>query len=120
MKTEKELTGYPSIDKPWIKYYSDEAINASLPEGSIYEYLWKSNKDYLDDIAIDFIGKKICYGELFSRIRHAASCFYEIGIRAGDIVVLMMLNTPEAVISLYALNYLGAIADFMKMVFSQS
>ena len=28
---EKELTGYPSIDKPWLKYYSDEAITAPLP-----------------------------------------------------------------------------------------
>ena len=25
-------TGYPSIDKPWLKYYSQEAINAPLPE----------------------------------------------------------------------------------------
>ena len=27
MPTEKKLTGYPSIDKPWLKYYSEEAIN---------------------------------------------------------------------------------------------
>lgn len=24
MPENKTLTGYPSIDKPWIKYYSDE------------------------------------------------------------------------------------------------
>ena len=36
---EKELTGYPSIDKPWLKYYSDEAITAPLPECTMYEYL---------------------------------------------------------------------------------
>ena len=35
-----ELTGYPSIDKPWLKYYSGEAINALLPECTIFEYLW--------------------------------------------------------------------------------
>ncbi len=27
-----EMTGYPSIDKHWLKYYSEEAINVSLPE----------------------------------------------------------------------------------------
>ena len=32
----EELTGYPSIDKPWLKYYSEEAINAPLPESSLY------------------------------------------------------------------------------------
>lgn len=30
MPTEKELTGYPSIDKPWLKYYSEEEINAKF------------------------------------------------------------------------------------------
>lgn len=24
--SEQKLTGYPSIDKPWLKYYSEEAI----------------------------------------------------------------------------------------------
>ena len=24
---EKELTGYPSIDKPWLKYYKEEDRN---------------------------------------------------------------------------------------------
>ena len=48
MKEEKQtLTGYPSIDKPRLKYYSEEAINAPLPECTIYEYLWNSNKEHL-------------------------------------------------------------------------
>ena len=25
----KKLTGYPSIDKPWLKYYSEEARSES-------------------------------------------------------------------------------------------
>lgn len=33
--SEKELTGYPSIDKPWLKYYSEEAINAQIPQCTI-------------------------------------------------------------------------------------
>ncbi len=34
-----ELTGFPSLDKPWMKYYTNEQINAPFPEGSLYEYL---------------------------------------------------------------------------------
>lgn len=26
-KKLEQLTGYPSIDKPWLKYYNEEAIN---------------------------------------------------------------------------------------------
>lgn len=32
---EKKLTGYPSVDKPWLKFYSKEAINAKMPSDSI-------------------------------------------------------------------------------------
>ncbi len=37
MQTEgKFTTWYPSIDKPWLKYYSQEAITAQMSQGSIY------------------------------------------------------------------------------------
>ena len=41
--TEPNLTGYPSIDRPWLKYYSEEALNAPLPEGSMYDYMTACN-----------------------------------------------------------------------------
>ena len=66
--TNKKLTGYPSIDKLWLKYYSDEAINTPLPECTLYELLWENNKDHLEDIALNYYGHKVTYGQLFSRI----------------------------------------------------
>ena len=62
METKKKLTGYPSIDKPWLKYYPDEVINAELPTGTIYEYLWENNKNYPNDTALIYFGKNITYG----------------------------------------------------------
>ncbi len=32
-------TGYPSIDKPWLKYYTEEMINAVQPNISMYQYI---------------------------------------------------------------------------------
>lgn len=29
---EQKLTGYPSIDKPWLKYYTEEAIACPFTE----------------------------------------------------------------------------------------
>ena len=63
--TDKKLTGYPSIDKPWLKYYSEEAINAPLPEKTLYQYIWDNNKNYLKNIALNYFGKKISYGTFF-------------------------------------------------------
>ena len=48
MKNLQELTGYPSIDKPWLKYYSEEAIKNLLYfmiGSKSYNNLSKSNKN---------------------------------------------------------------------------
>ena len=114
----KNLTGYPSIDKPWLKYYSKEAVSAKIPECSIFEYVWQNNKDHLDDIALIFYNKKITYGELFKKIDIFAKCFLNIGVKCGDLVTLIMLNQPETVYCLYALNKIGAIASFVNVLSS--
>lgn len=84
MIQEKTLTGYPSIDKPWLKYYSEEAINAPLPECTIYEYLLGQNKDFLDDVAIVYLGRKISYKELFANIDRVADSFWSLGVAHRD------------------------------------
>lgn len=113
METEKKLTGYPSIDKPWLKYYSQEAINAKLPECTMYELLWRSNKDYRDNTALNYYGRKFTYGQLFEGIEKTAKAFSSLGVKKGDIVIICTVNTPEMVYALYALNRLGAVANMV-------
>ena len=110
---EKVLTGYPSIDKPWLKYYSEEAINAPLPEYTIFEYMWENNKDHLDDIAIIYFNRKITYGELFRNIDKTASAFSALGVKQGDVVSFVAITTPEIIYSFYAVNKLGAVANML-------
>jgi len=115
---QTKLTGYPSIDKPWLKYYSKEAINAPLPECTIYEYLWENNKLHLDDIAIIYYEKKITYWELFKKIDRVAAAFAYIGVKKGDVVTMLVLNQPETVYCLYALNKIGAIPTVINVLSS--
>lgn len=119
MTTEKKLTGLPSIDKPWYKYYSVETINAPLPKMTLYQYAWENNKNNLNDVAFRYFGKKITYKKLFEQIKRAASAFYELGIREGDIVTIMSTHTPETIIAIYGLNYLGAVANIVYMTLSE-
>lgn len=116
MQTEKKLTGYSSIDKPWLKYYSQEAVNMRLPECTIYEYLWENSKEHLEDIALNYYDRKLTFGELFNRIDDAARSFISIGVRAGDIVTFAVLACPETVISFYALNKIGAISNMINVL----
>ncbi len=115
---EKKSTGYPSVDKPWLKYYSEEAINTPLPECTMYEFLWQNNKDFLDDVALRYYGTKITYRKLFENIQKAASAFYAMGVRPGNIVTIMSMHTPEAICAIYALNYIGAVANMVYMTLS--
>jgi len=111
---EKKMTGYPSIDKPWLKYYSEEAIYAPLPECSIFEIICERNQDNLNRTAIDYYGNKISYKKLFYHIDLIASALVKHGIRKGDIVSICMLNSPETIYLIYALNRIGAVANLIS------
>ena len=113
MNTEQKLTGYPSIDKPWLKYYSEEAINTDIPRKTMYQFIYENNKDYLENIALNYYGRKFTYGEMFRNIEKAAKAFSALGIKKGDIVIICTVNIPEMVYALYALNRLGAIANMV-------
>lgn len=110
---ETNLTGYPSIDKPWLKYYSEEAIHAKVPECSIYEYLYENNKEHLDDKAINYEKRWISYRELFLNIDKVANVFYAEGIREGDIVTIIAPAIPEVIYLFYALSKIGAVSNFI-------
>lgn len=111
--SKKTLTGYPSIDKPWLKYYSEESINAPLPEKTIYEYLWEQNKSHLEDTALIYFDRKITYKELFENIDNTAKAFEACGVKSGDVIVMTTVTTPEVIYAFYALNLLGAIANIV-------
>lgn len=112
---KKELTGYPSVDKPWLKYYSEEAINAPIPKCTVYEYLWNANKDHTEDVAITYFDRNITYSELFENIDKVTSAFANAGIKHGDIVTMCTVSTPETIYAFYALSRLGAISNLIDL-----
>lgn len=112
---EAQMTGYPSIDRPWLKYYSKEAIEAPLPEGSLYDYMISCNRDHMDDTALTYFGKKMTYRQLDARIGECAKALTAYGVGKGEIVSLCMLTMPETLILLYAVNRIGAVCNFLVL-----
>lgn len=118
MITVDKKTGYPSIDKPWLKYYDCEFAESDIPDMSIYQLAVEYNKDNLDKVAIDFRssitnyskGIKITYRKFFESVREAAKASYELGIREREIVPIILPNIPEARILIYANSILGAVS----------
>jgi len=116
---ESNLTGYPSIDKPWMRYYSEDARNAKVPECTIYESIYNHNKDYLQDVALLYFGKKITYKQLFAQVEKVQKAFMMQGVKDGDDVALCVTAIPEAVYAILALNKLGANAYMLNPTFTE-
>ena len=108
-----KITGYPSIDMPWLKYYTEEQIISSIPNMSAYDYLKILNTNNLKLTAIEFLGQKITYKELFKTINKVAKSLNSIGVKKGDIVTIILPACPEEVYLLYALDQIGACANFI-------
>ena len=104
IKTEKHL---------WDKFYPKDKRSIEVPNMSLYEFIYSENKNRLNNIALNYFNKKTTFSELFSQIDLCARAMRSQGIRPGDVVSVCMANTPEAVISFYAISKIGAIANMI-------
>lgn len=111
---KKEQTGYPSIDKPWLKFFPKEALSDTINPYTLYEQLKISNEDNLEEVALSYNGEKVTFRKLFSSIDKVAGALLSIGVKKGDIITLCLPNIPEFVYSFYAINKIGAIASLIE------
>ncbi len=118
MNTESKLTGYPSIDKPWLKYYSEEALSIPIPEKTVFQSIYENNCEHLSDIALEYFGRKITYKTLFENVELVKNAFVANGVKKGDRVIMFTSSTPELVYAVLALCRIGAVANMINPVFT--
>ncbi len=95
----------------WKKFYNKKDMVLDIPNISLYEYLKDKCPRNKNRIAIEYLGTKITYKQLYEKIDLTASAFKSQGIRKGDVVTILSANIPEALYSIYALNKIGAVAN---------
>ena len=108
MKLTKEYL--LDLKRKILEFDDISKIEEYLPKESAYQFLLDCNKDRMNRCAINYLGRKISYKSLIDKIDNCAKAFSEIGVKQGDVVCIAMLSTPEAIISFYALNKIGATA----------
>ena len=112
-KIQGPPTGYASLDKPWLKWYDEEAITFIPPKNTLLKHLKENVNDNIDDIAITYFGKKITYGGLFQKIDEASKALTSIGVKENDRIMYLMPNIPETAYLLYGGSQLGAVSDYV-------
>ncbi len=112
-KTEKNMTGYPSIDRPWLKYYKNDYIAAEIPYKSAVSYAFEMNQKRLDYPAIDSLEGKYTYRETFDLIQKTAAALQSFGFGKGDIALIMLPAMSYEVFLFYAIDMVGGAMSFL-------
>ena len=110
---ENKKTGYPHIDRPWMKYYDGLYIPNGEPTIGMVDLLKERNKWRKSKVAVEYYGKKISYDELWERANNASKVLSNLGVKQGDIILSMVPNIPEERDIWFGASQIGAIADYI-------
>lgn len=108
-----KLFKHSNNNQPWVNYYSEENKEIKYTDQTIYNFLVECVGEDTDLVALNYFGTRMSFGEMFDKIDNAAKAFRSIGVKQGDVVTICLPNTPEALISFYAVNKIGAVADMI-------
>ncbi len=93
----------------WVDAY-DPAVRRTLdyPGGTLIDAFDRFTREFRDRPALDFFGARTSFGELRRAVAAVAGHLYELGVRRGDQVALLMPTCPQHVIAFYAVLACGA------------
>jgi len=106
--------------KPWLAQY-DPSVPYSLlyPALNIPQVLDQAVKDYPRKVCLHFQGTDLTYQQVSDASDNLARWLIASGVKTGDRVGLMLLNSPQFVISFFAVQKAGAVVVAMNPFFKK-
>ncbi|MCL2185711.1 MAG: acyl--CoA ligase [Treponema sp.] len=95
--------------QPWLKHFGAMPENINYPPLSLFAMFKGEAVKNPDLDGLIFFDKKTSKSLLLKQIEHMSRQFAVQGIKKNDKVIVCLPNIPQAVVSFYALNRLGAI-----------
>ncbi len=99
-------------DSPWFRHY-EEGVPRTIPYPDLT--LPDVLERFPDRVALRFFldarlpAPALTYGELREQTLRFATALFQLGVRKGDRVALMLPNCPQQVVAFYGTLRLGAI-----------
>lgn len=87
---------------------------------TIGELIEKQAEKYSDRIFLYFEDQKITYRDFNIIVNRVANGFQKLGLGKGDMVAIMLPNSPEFLLTLMGLNRIGAVQVPINIRFRQS
>ncbi|NTU84010.1 MAG: long-chain fatty acid--CoA ligase [Chloroflexales bacterium] len=109
------------MEKPWLSSYEQGVPQClTYPNQTLSDMLHMAARTYPEKTATNFVlrymlggrftvGGKLTYKQLDEQVDRMATALYQIGVRKGERVALMLPNSPHYVIAFFAAMRLGAI-----------
>lgn len=106
-------------ERPWYKCY-DAGVprHIDYPEITLNEMLEDAARKYPDAPCTIFKGAKITYREMNELSDRLAAGLADLGIKKGDRVGIFMPNTPQFVLSYFAILKAGAVVVAINPLYS--
>ena len=102
------------METRWNKYYPEWTGDGYVkPSGTMYSRLAEVCKEQPYRTAYEYYSLKVTYSDMLSQVDTAAVMWQKLGVTAGDGVCLCMGGCPDIVVSIYALDKLGAVISLL-------
>jgi len=104
--------------RPWLKFYLKEVpADVKIPEKSAVETFDEATDKWKNRTAVIFYGRKISYRELRDHVDRFATAMKDLGVKKGDRVALLLLNSPQFIIAYFGALKAGAILTAISPVY---
>jgi len=96
-------------ERPWLKFYLPEVPpDVDIPERSVVETFDEATDKWKNKTALIFYGRKISYRELREETDRFGTALCDLGVKKGDKVALLLLNSPQFIIAYFGALKAGA------------
>ncbi|MBD3211373.1 MAG: AMP-binding protein [Candidatus Lokiarchaeota archaeon] len=110
----------PYAEKPWLEHYDKHVpIHIDYPEINIYNFLDEAASDFGRNTAIWFMGKKVSYKDFKNIADRLGTALYELGVRKGDAIAILMPNMPQFLFSFYGIMKAGGIVTALSVLHTE-
>jgi long-chain acyl-CoA synthetase len=104
--------------KPWLKWYLEGVPkDITVEEKSVVDTFNETTDKWKDKTAIVFYGRKMSYKELRDQVDRFAAALHDLGVKKGDKIALLLLNSPQFMIAYYGALKAGATLTAISPVY---
>lgn len=98
-------------ERPWLTHYNEEVpYTIAIPAVPLQALLKSAVERFSRRPAINFYGNEISYRKLYSQSRQFAAMLQQLGMQAGERVMLILPNIPQTIYALYGTLMAGGVA----------